>query len=43
MQAFIKELAVLDSQPAWVVGQVVPGKNDARILETRQVVEVSHA
>jgi selenide,water dikinase len=40
-EAFIKELRELDGKPAWVVGRVVPGHKDARIVESATVVEVS--
>lgn len=40
-EAFIKELRELDGKPAWVVGRVVPGKKDARIVENPTVVEIT--
>ncbi|TMW60187.1 hypothetical protein Poli38472_000229 [Pythium oligandrum] len=40
-EAFIKELRELDGKPAWVVGRVVPGSNDARIVPDFKVIEVS--
>ncbi|GLE06221.1 hypothetical protein PINS_up015463 [Pythium insidiosum] len=40
-QDFIRELKELDGKPAWVVGRVVPGSRDARIVNDFKVIEVS--
>lgn len=39
--AFIDELRELDGKPAWVVGRVVPGSKDARIVEDVKIVEIT--
>ncbi|GAB9466550.1 hypothetical protein Gpo141_00003922 [Globisporangium polare] len=39
--AFIQELRELDGKPAWVVGRVVEGSKDARIVENPAIIEVT--
>ncbi|MFN3504562.1 MAG: AIR synthase-related protein [Allorhizobium sp.] len=39
-EAFVRELQETDGHAAWVVGRVVPGARDARIVEDAAVVEV---
>ncbi|DAZ94415.1 TPA: hypothetical protein N0F65_003444 [Lagenidium giganteum] len=38
---FIKELRQLDGKPAWVVGRVVEGQNDARIVSNPTILEIT--
>jgi selenide,water dikinase len=38
---FIEEIKKLDGKPAWVVGRVVEGTNEARILENPKIIEVT--
>lgn len=40
LQAFIGELSSLDGQPAWIVGRVIEGTNEARIVDDVDCVEV---
>jgi selenide,water dikinase len=40
-QAFIDEIQALDGKPAWIVGRVVTGSNDARIVPDFKVIEVT--
>lgn len=39
--AFIQELRELDGKPAWVVGRVVTGSKDARIVANPAIIEVA--
>uniref|UniRef100_A0AAV1U7V6 Selenide, water dikinase n=1 Tax=Peronospora matthiolae TaxID=2874970 RepID=A0AAV1U7V6_9STRA len=39
--AFIKELRELDEKPAWIVGRVIAGLNDACIVPNPTIIEVS--
>ncbi|RHY34218.1 hypothetical protein DYB32_001877 [Aphanomyces invadans] len=39
-EAYMRELEVLDGQPAWLVGRVVDGSNKARILDDVKFLEV---
>jgi hypothetical protein len=39
-EAFIADLRATEGADAWVVGRVIPGANDARILPTAEVLEV---
>lgn len=39
--AFIQELHELDGKPAWVVGRVVEGSKDARIVPNPTIIEVT--
>ncbi|RLN89682.1 hypothetical protein BBJ28_00004647 [Nothophytophthora sp. Chile5] len=39
--AYIRELRELDGKPAWVVGRVVAGSKDARIVPNPTIIEVS--
>lgn len=39
-EAYIQELQTLDGQPAWIVGRVVSGNNDARIVVNPTILNV---
>lgn len=39
--AFIQELRQLDGKPAWVVGRVIEGSKDARIVPNPTIIEVT--
>jgi selenide,water dikinase len=39
-ESYIKELAELDGEPAWIIGEVVEGNKKARILENPKIIEI---